>query len=464
VRIKSISEKILEIERSLDVTRFTYQGTPIWPVIRMSMYLSSKGSATAAGKGASTWRRILFLLSGFAQWCRWMLRSVTAAETFCLSSSHYKVTENGQRHDRILEPFIDWMKSSDETFAVAEFTNSYQYKDSLPYQSRVLKIQPLILLLSVWWRIRFRLAGASVHGDVEKLNSLLKEHEIRFQLNRSFDWKMYSLLCQSQIFESFLRLTKAKRVLVVCYYDFKSLALTWAANRLGIPSMDLQHGVQGPKHLAYSNWPSMTNYFAPSHFWVWDEYSARTIAQWKKDHDNILLGCNKWFMDRVREKTSDLLLFTAQPLDEPVPHSLIEAIRSYHGTRQWYIRLHPYQLQQLEQFERLFRDEGLFEKVNIREASTLPLTEILSKTHLHITYYSSVAVEASYYNIPTIFLDQRGDEVYGNSLPPDMLYSVTTEMPLPEYLSKLEMRDSEFDKSAVDAVRKRFEIIKKFFR
>jgi hypothetical protein len=464
VKIKSISEKILEVERTLDVTQFTFRGTPIWPVIRMSMYLSSKGSVSSNIGGVSLWRRSLFLLNGFIQWCKWLVRYVPTAETFCLTSSHYKVTENGERHDRILEPFLDWMNTRNETFVVAEFTNTYQYKDTLPYQSRVLKIQPLIFLLSVWWRITFRLTARSkISGDIQKLNRLLNELEIRFQLNKSFEWKIYLLLRQSELFESFLRITKAKRVLVVCYYDFKSLALTWAANKRGIPAMDLQHGVQGPRHLAYSKWPSVTNYFVPSHFWVWDEYSAHTIAEWKRDADNILLGCNRWFMDRVKEKTSNILLFTAQPLDEPIPSLLIDAIRSYQGIRQWYIRLHPYQMQQLPQFEKRFRDEGLLEKVNIRDASTKPLTEVLSMTHLHMTYFSSVAVEAAYYNIPTIFLDHRGEEVFGNSLPPNLLYSVTHEMPLPEYLTMFEARHSDLDKNAVDALRKRFEILNKFF-
>jgi hypothetical protein len=464
VKERSISDKILEVERAIDVTSFTYRGTPVWPVIRMSMYLSSKSSVFSGTEGVSPLRRILFLLSGVIQCCKWLVRSVPKAETFCLSSAHYKVTENGQRHDRILEPFLDWMNTRKETFVVAEFTNTYQYKDSLPYQRRVLKIQPLIFLLSVWWRIVFRLTATSkVGGEIQELNRLMKELQIRFQFNKSFEYKLYMLWKQSELFESFLRITRARRVLVVCYYDFKSLALTWAANRRGIPVMDLQHGVQGPRHLAYAKWPSTPDYFLPTHFWVWDEYSARAIAEWKKDTDNILLGCNRWFMDRIKEKTSDILLFTAQPLDVPVPSSLIDAIRSYQGTRQWYIRLHPYQLQQLPQFEKRFRDEGLLEKVNIREASTQPLTEILSRTHLHMTYFSSVTVEAAYYNIPTIFLDHRGEEVFGNSLPADMLYSATPDVPLPEYLTKFELRHSDLNKNAVAAIRKRFEIINKFF-
>lgn len=461
---KSISEKILEIERALDVTQFTFRSTPIWPVIRMSAYLSSKGSASVGGDRIPTIRRASFLFTGFIQWCKWIVGSVPKAETFCLTSSHYKVTENGQRHDRILEPFLDWMDHHNQSYAVAEFTNSYQYKDSLPYASRVLKMQPLILFLSIWWRMTFRMGGASkINGEVKKLNALLKEHEIRFQLNRSFDWKMYLLLKQSELFENFLSLTKAKRVLVVCYYDFKSLALTWAANRRGIPVMDLQHGVQGPRHLAYSKWPVINTYFLPTHFWVWDDYSSHTIGEWKKDGSHILLGCNRWFMDRVKEKTSEILLFTAQPLDEPIPESLIDAIRSYKGNRQWYIRLHPYQLQQLPMFEKIFRDAGLLGKVNLKEASTAPLTELLSKTHLHMTFYSTVAVEASYYNVPTIFLDDRGEEVYGSSLPPDILFTVTPEVSLPEYLTKFETRHSTLDRSAVAAIMNRFEILKTYF-
>ena len=52
----------------------------------------------------------------------------------------------------------------------------------------------------------------------------------------------------------------ASHVGMVCYYDFKSLALTWASNELGIKSIDFQHGVQGPYHMAYASWPKKYNF------------------------------------------------------------------------------------------------------------------------------------------------------------------------------------------------------------
>ena len=71
--------------------------------------------------------------------------------------------------------------------------------------------------------------------------------------------------------------------LVVSYYNVESMAWTLAMGRAGIPSVDVQHGVQSDSHFAYSGWevvPPGGWELLPMHFWCWSEPDAMRIRRW----------------------------------------------------------------------------------------------------------------------------------------------------------------------------------------
>lgn len=462
---RSTPDKILSIERKIDVNQFTYKGIAIWPVIRISMYLTSKSTATHSHTGVLS--KIRFMLSGLKESLRFYFFPLPGIPSVFLSSSHYKVVENGQKHDRIIEPFLQWMDEKKNDYAVFEFTSQYKNDNDLLYRSRMIKMQAVIYLMSLLWRVQYRFADkGEITGDIKKLNTLLSEHNISFKINGSFLWRLYFLKKQSDLFELFLRKSGTKNVLMVCYYDFKSLALVWATRRLNLKSIDLQHGVQGPKHLAYSQWPAglaNSSPFLPTHFWVWDESSADSIAEWKVPRENIILGNNKWFADRVTISTGEIILFTVQPIADGLPDILCKTIREYKGNRKWFIRLHPQQLSELPAYRDRLNTAGISDKVNLEEASRLPLTEILKRTYLHITFFSSVAIEAAYFQVPTIFLDERGKEVFQNSLPGELLITTGNGEDLGDVITSFENTALSTRISAPQNSASSFHNINKFF-
>jgi hypothetical protein len=229
--------------------------------------------------------------------------------------------------------------------------------------------------------------------------------------------------------------------------------------------MDLQHGVQGTMHLAYAKWPlriASKSMFIPTHFWVWDKFNKAIISSWKIDHENIIVGYNKWVADRISKSTKEILLFTAQPIDNCIPYLLIESIRKYTGDKKWYLRLHPHQISQINEFEKLLQREEILDKVNIREASLMPLTDVLSKTHIHITCFSSVSIEAFYFGTPTIFIDERGSQTFKQMIPDNMIYAVSGTNSLEDILNRLRVYDFGNHVKSSEEVEDRFNNINKF--
>lgn len=438
---KNLIQAISQIEQELNVNSLTYKNTNIWPVIRISLLLSNK--KMNVGIKTPIWKRIRFLLIGIQQLFGYFLGLWPKSKNVFLTSAHYKVKKEGKFYDRILDPFLNWLNKKGKDFVVFEFTNQYNYNQKLNYSKNIIPLQPVFYLFSFFWKLQFMLFPKILkkfEGNYDGVNKILKSHNINLRINNSYFLRIFLLEKQSQIFKKLLRDMAVTHVGIVCYYDFKSLGLTWACNQLKIPSIDFQHGVQGSLHLAYANWPKdlgNSSVFLPSHFWVWDDFSYLNISRWKKK-DKIILGCNKWMQERVTILKPEIILYTVQPLEEPLPSYLLETIKDYSGDQTWFIRLHPQQKDEISRFINIIKQNNLETKVNITDATFLTLSEILSKTSVHITKSSSVAIESSYYDIPTIFIEKSGKLYYEDQLPTNLLYFVNEKNSVADLLQNIE--------------------------
>lgn len=416
--MKTYREKLLDIEKELDLKTFTYKGLKIWPLIRLSIILDRP--KTNKVMGGSFTKRLKFLGIGIVEFLKWKLGLWPKSKNIFLSSSHYKVKEQGVWYDRIIDPFLSRLKEKGEDYVVFDYTNNFSYA-TINYSERRIRTQPVIYLLSFVWRIQYHFSNIDrkLEGDIELFNRTSERHDLSFRIDDNFRRRLFMLEKQSRFFEDVLSGMSAVRVGLVCYYDFKSLALIWASHRLGIFSMDIQHGVQHSLHLAYSKWSksiSENSVFIPSHFYVWDQYSFNNISQWH-DSNKIIIGGNKWIEDRISFTKRNIILFTLQPLEDPIPSHFVEAIKNYTGDKWIFIRLHPQQLVEYTKIEKFLKENNILHKVNIKDATYKPLTDILSLTAIHITKSSSVAIEASYFNIPTVFINARGRDMYETMLP-----------------------------------------------
>ncbi|UII31652.1 hypothetical protein LVD17_25505 [Fulvivirga ulvae] len=419
-----IGKKILAIERELDLNGFTYRGENIWPIIRMAIYLSAK--KPQGFNKARIPKMLVFFIAGCSEFLKQRILKSKKKEVVLVTSSHYKVKEGASTFDRVLSPVIDYLKSKN-SISVWEFTSKYGYDNNLSYIGFVRTIQrEIYFLLQVRKLFLLKRRKTTFSGDIEKLNSLLKEYDIKFRFDESFINKLSLIFFQADYFQKQLKRLRAKKVFLVCYYDVKCFSVLLAANRLGIYSMDLQHGVQGKYHMAYASWPSdiiKDNKFLPTHFYVWDNFSYETILAWKPEKLNVLKGSNKWFLDRAKKTGNDIILVSMQRREDVIPSCLIDIIKNYSGDKRWYVRLHPRQIDELKMIEGKFASEGLMSKIELRKATELPLTSLLERTCMHVTFYSSVAIEASYYNIPTYFLDEERMIHYSPYLNEEMVFS-----------------------------------------
>ncbi|MFC0606864.1 hypothetical protein [Rufibacter quisquiliarum] len=239
----------------------------------------------------------------------------------------------------------------------------------------------------------------------------------------------------ANFYQNLFKKGKPKAVFTISYYSPQSRGAILAASRLGIPSIDIQHGVQGQMHESYGRWanvPVKGYNLLPTIFWNWDQPSFEAIEQWALPTiHKPYIGGNPWLSFWNLKKFNaqynadyllsgvkgrKIILYSLQPSFEAFPALIKEAISRTRDEFVWWIRIHPRQRHQFEEMQQeAFKIEEN-QNINIKEASELPLPLLLNYTNFHITYYSTVAIEAANYNVPTLFLNDLGKLYYEEQL------------------------------------------------
>jgi hypothetical protein len=214
-----------------------------------------------------------------------------------------------------------------------------------------------------------------------------------------------------------------------------------AAKKRGIYIADLQHGLVYDRDIyGYYGKGHRKKYDQqgwPDCVLCWDQPSADFIKATAPDVVDAKVIGNPWFLRFISPRENDslvnsvvehsraqggrpIVLVTLQwgmdqnrdfhPLG--MPRVLYDFIQQSGEDYTWWMRLHPVQMQEparTELFELLEQEFGQCRNVFWRHCSEDPLPVILMQVSLHLTAYSAVTVEASWFNVSSGLLDERQD-------------------------------------------------------
>lgn len=221
-------------------------------------------------------------------------------------------------------------------------------------------------------------------------------------------------------------------------------ALCRACHEIGVVVFDMQHGYIGPNHPGYGESFQIVRDRTEMADCIlcWDEDSAASIRGWtsRKGIEVRVIGnpwINKFVMRDERDKVirsleaqrrttrsagarPRILVSLQWGLDDPaltpdqalfegqfMPIALETVIRDTREQYEWILRPHPIQYLNPSVLKKLREHtENRFGcSVTISENDPLPF--VLSYADLHITYNSSVVIEAELFGVPTALLDPQ---------------------------------------------------------
>jgi hypothetical protein len=226
--------------------------------------------------------------------------------------------------------------------------------------------------------------------------------------------------------------------LVVEYYALRGMAFVLACHRAGIPSVDIQHGVEGDLHFAYGGWrvPPSGYSLLPRYFWVWSECEAATIAAWSNSTDahSAIVGGNpslqRWLDGEGPDREAADRQIGARLHGLDVSRNVLVALQGTEGSAEiervlawirnaparwfWWIRCHPAR-DEISHTRRAVTAAGIT-NAEVDLATTLPLYALLRRVDVHVTGFSSVVIDAAIFGVPSVVTSPLGSELFGREV------------------------------------------------
>ncbi len=433
---EEIRDLIYDIETSYPVNEWMHNGYHIWPVLRIHLYLAlvKQDEINGSNKNVPNGRfeNVPETLRGaFSSLVDYIKLEKDIESIYCGAPSH-RVQYQGQEFNRYFDHLMD--KQSAKSLLVEGSTNT---KENYYKSDRVILVSDLIKCF------RLDLKTGDLLGRknkfAKKLGSIIEKEHLQVRNYVSQATRYISNVERAvSFFEKLLRKTIPERVYELCYYSTSLLGLNIAADKLGIKTIDVQHGPQGEHHLAYGSWhlvPAEGYEALPSEFHTWDQSSANIIEQslGKTTKHSATVTGNRWVdgWKKGEFETSDypwpdnIVLYTLQPSGNPLEPYLLETIKQTCEKWNWWLRLHPRQMSELPTIKNKLKNHDLLDKVNLEDATKLLLPDILLNTKAHLTKFSGSAIEAFNFQTPTIILDKRGESVFNDYFEHDIMISCT---------------------------------------
>lgn len=220
-------------------------------------------------------------------------------------------------------------------------------------------------------------------------------------------------------FEKIIRRSGAKVGITVYYYAPIGFAFNIACKNCGITTADLQHGLNSETHCSYANWNLLNNKYykeLPDNYLCWWKETQCVINRWSKNR-GVYIGfpwAELWRTGGLLEKEyiqkinkyvirgcDTHILYTMQTGLE-IPSSVISAVNASPNNWQWWFRLHPSMVGDIDDIEKNLRVRVCNKNIEVRQATYMPLYALMGIVDIHITDYSSVYMECAMHGIPSI--------------------------------------------------------------
>ena len=369
-----------------------------------------------------------------------------AADVFFLASTVERQTIAGRKFNVIFDPLIEILKSRDRKSLVWEWSSMNQYQ--IPRYSPSAFIQPQLFFMLF---SRKRKSREWIQKNEEHLNGYA-EFLSFLACNGARQYRYADLNLLREDF-AYIRLLadfyknefqNIKPLLAVSANGgLNEFALNLACRELGIPSVEIQHGVQGELHFGYGRWQNVpeTGYeMLPRFFWCWDEESAAAINQWALPqaphaHQAIVggnVGLDLWLKDktawndfydhrmselkRVRSAKRYILVTLQSPemiydSGELISEFILESMKKSPSDWCWWVRLRPIMMKSKGALKRLLEAHNI-KNYELEYSSGFPLPALLKHVDVHVTHSSSTVLDAEMFGVPSVVWSPWSEELY----------------------------------------------------
>ncbi|WP_306534968.1 hypothetical protein [Geobacter sp.] len=443
-----IMDFINEAEELFPVDKWEVDSLKIWPFIRIHLNFSIYAHhhvkvATRPGRN-KYFAAAIDILRDLHQFAYATYKDkkkcarLKQADALFYSDGVSFASVDGSWYEKFCDPLISVL--SDEGLSSLLITPSTSYL--IPRKTSSKFVQPGLNLAKIKGFLRSKFKS-SLHCELPQFQNFInyvdgKNLGISVPSAEKLIQLVFSIKQYILYYNKILDKVRPKIAAIVSYYSIEGMAFCLACRGNNIPCFDLQHGLQGPLHVAYGRWnklPQNGYGMLPSLFWCWRDADAAAIEQWSytvESHHRPIVGGNPW-LNLWLESTSEMvrryddvihkagamywdkkkILVTLQfgIDDKEKLKPILEAIATADPSYFWWIRLHPCMLDKRKLIHDIFINCGNL-NIDITVATDLPLFALLRHTDVHVTHSSSTVIEAESFGVPSVITSDYGAEFF----------------------------------------------------
>ena len=438
-KIKSI---ILDLENKYAVHTWEVNGIYIWPYVRNKLYIfllnyGSESNVIAKTKilesknksKTSVISRLKNLVRDYLDLIIFY-KSLKSKDIIFFSVLFHRVNYRGLFFNRFFDPMIEKHNLENKVY-VMEYQKNIK---NVYHPEVVIPIKKFIDIFRL--KEKFRKISSKKENRIllPNYNDFYVELESMFNNINNINISQSSIVSwtlkiksTSRFFTRVFKKIKPKKVIFLSYNSYDDFyAAIYAANNLGIRTIDFQHGFQTNYHMVYSHWnkhPKNNYKILPFEYWNWDSISSDNILDWSgaapQGVKSYVVG--QPYLAYWQEKAdsqiqkSEIIFYSlgVQDLDFLFPNQILKILKK--NDKHWIIRLHPRSSIKASEIHELLIIENInISKVTIEGAFNSPLPETLAKSFAHITHFSGCVIEAKMMGIPSIIVSEKGGEYFSN--------------------------------------------------
>ncbi len=441
IRQKEIKSVLNRIEEEFPVTQWKHRDVEIWPFLRVKLWAILSNQSLNISEGTSILSVSKFdkykrLIKGPFRWVYHSFKDFSKSY-FRIPDADVFVLGDGISFTKIQDRYFDKFSDSmallleryDLSLVRVDSSNTF-YK---PRFSSSYFIQPMLdfILAKSIISAKIKKTGYNLPG-LDGVKTIAEEFGLGYLFEESsIHLEVRKIECLAKYFQKCLSRGKFRAAMSICYYTEYGFAMNLACSRIGIPSYDIQHGVQGDSHGAYGAWnnvPREGYNLLPNYFLSWSSLEKTSFEKWSKklhQHDCIVTGnllINLWqsdkyewssgfekvLNDKINSSLSRILVTLSWDVSsKEFIGSTLEVIANTQNEFNWLIRLHPSMMDEKSVVQEMLANSDIH-NYELDVSSELPLYTILSNIDLHITHSSSTAIEASYFGVNSIVTSDYG--------------------------------------------------------
>lgn len=388
-------ERFKEIESKDGLAELMSFGHQVWPVVR-NKYWAQLLSQVSGAKSSS--KRDFRLLKNVAYGFRSFFRTY---EYIFFSAPDNRKLINGKYYDRFTDPIAD-LVGQNHTCTV-ELTNGTHYSPSLTHSKHVVS------------HIGIKIIGLIISKFISINNHpVLDTIGIEYGIQINYKQVMKEFIANYWLMIILYKLWKPKQIYVVCYYTY--LDVIAAAHKLGIPVIELQHGIIGNQHPAYNSNLLLKKKYFPDFIFAFGQFDKEILLKSVLFSHVKILVLGSWLLEYSLKKNSyseiknlrekylngefkKIILITSQ---ETIEEKLISFVKEVSIVTSEYLYLF---------LPRNYNDvyDQIFESY---QNIIVPVNEnfytLMQIVDAHATVYSTCALEATKYDVLNILIDIDG--------------------------------------------------------